>query len=195
MHGAAWSRAQAGPGLNLQSLSPSPRPAPVWNENTARCCFMFLPACFWKCSLCFHLPPLQRNQWVSESEAVMAGVMVCGLASTPPCSLLPSGARILEKRPPSILIFKVAEVRMSLKALFSSPLMCSLHLPFRLSFDALTCGPRSQCRVSCDGGLVGRWSCRASSDGCSVWLGDGTGKGGTYRAGLGSCGQLGAAVG
>lgn len=116
---------------------------------------MFPPACFWKCSLCFHLPPLQGNQWVSASKAVMAGVGVCGLASTPPPSLLPSGACILEKRPPSVLIFKVAEVRVSLKALFSFPLMCSLHLSFRLSFDVLICGPHTQCKVSCDGASWG----------------------------------------
>lgn len=112
-----------------------------------------------------------------------------------PLPILYSGACILEKRPPSVLIFQVAEVRVSLKALFSSPLMCSLHLSFRLSFDTLTRGLRTQCKVSCDRGLVGRWSCRTSSDGCSAWLGDGKGKGGTYGAGLGSCGQLGAAVG
>ena len=170
---------------------------------------MLPPTCFWKCSLCFHLPPLQGNQWVSASKAVMAGVGVCGLTSTPPPSPLPSGACILEKRPPSVLIFKVAEVRVSLKALFSSPLMCSLHLSFRLSFplmcslhlsfrlsfDALTCGPHTQCKVSCDGASWGGGRADQVVVDAQLGWGMARGKGGTYRAGVGSCGQLGTAVG
>ena len=84
---------------------------------------------------------------------------------------------------------------MSLKALFSSPLMCSLHLSFRLSFDALTCGPHTQCKVSCDGASWGGGRADQVVVDAQLGWGMARGKGGTYRAGVGSCGQLGTAVG